>query len=54
MTTPLFLLRSVQLGIRVSELALLSIGMVNDMYTELGNDEEAYPTLASQEDMDQF
>ncbi len=56
MTTPLLLLRCVQLGIHISELELLTIGTVNDMYTEMNNDEnrEAYSTLASQEDMDAF
>lgn len=56
MTTPLLLLRCVQLGIHISELELLTIGTVNDMYTEMNNDEnrETYSTLASQEDMDAF
>lgn len=56
MTTPLLLLRCVQLGIHISELDLLTIGTVNDMYMEMNNDEnrEAYSTLASQEDMDAF
>ena len=56
MTTPLLLLRCVQLGIHISELELLTIGTVNDMYTEMNNDEnrEAYSALAFQEDMDAF
>lgn len=56
MTTPLLLLRCVQLGVHISELELLTIGTVNDTYTEMNNDEnrEAYSTLASQEDMDAF
>ena len=54
MTTPLFLLRCVQLGIRISELDLLTIGMVNDMYAESRNDDEDYPELATQEDFDNF
>lgn len=57
MTTPLLLLRCVQLGIHISELELLTIGTVNDMYTEMDNDQhskEYYSTLASQEDMDRF
>ena len=32
MTTPLFLLRCVQLGISIRDLNLLTIGMVNDMF----------------------
>ena len=39
MTTPLFLLRCVQLGISIRDLDLLTIGMVNDMYAESSNDE---------------
>ena len=39
MTTPLFLLRCVQLGISIRDLDLLTIGMVNDMYAEGGNDD---------------
>ena len=57
MTTPLFLLRCVQLGISIRDLDLLTIGMVNDMYVESRNDQDAdknYHTLASQEDFDLF
>ncbi len=54
MTKPLFLIRCVQLGIHISELDLLTIGMVNDMYAESRNDEYKYPVLASQEQMDSF
>ena len=34
MTTPLFLLRCVQLGLSMADLELLSIGLINDMYCE--------------------
>lgn len=54
MTTPLFLLRCVQLGISIRDLDLLSIGMVNDMFAESRNDECKYVTLATQEDFDKF
>lgn len=54
MTTPLFLLRCVQLGLSVQELELLSIGLINDMYAESRNDECTYAQLATQEDMDKF
>lgn len=57
MTTPLFLLRCVQLGISIRDLDLLTIGMVNDMYVENNNDQHAdkvYRTLASQADFDNF
>ena len=39
MTTPLFLLRCVQLGISIRDLDLLTIGLVNDMYAENSNDD---------------
>lgn len=55
MTTPLFLLRCVQLGLSIRDLELLTIGMVNDMYAESRNDEyKGYKELATQEDMDAF
>ena len=57
MTTPLFLLRCVQLGISIRDLYLLTIGMVNDMYVESGNDQDAdkhYSVLATQADFDRF
>lgn len=54
MTTPLFLLRCVQLGLSIRDLDLLTIGMVNDMYAESRNDDYAYDTLATQEDFDKF
>lgn len=55
MTTPLFMLRCVQLGISIHDLDLLTIGLVNDMFSENCNDEyKGYHTLASQDDMDKF
>ena len=57
MTTPLFLLWCVQLGISIRDLDLLTIGMVNDMYVESGNDQDAdkkYSVIASQADLDRF
>lgn len=54
MTTPLFLLRCVQLGISIADLDLLTIGLVNDMFTERQNDDYPYKELASQHDMDVF
>ena len=50
MTTPLFLLRCVQIGLSLSELDLLTIGVVNDMFTEKENDECHYDVLADQRD----
>ena len=56
MTTALFLLRCVQIGLSIRDLELLTIGMVNDMYAESGNDEhqDEYRQLATQHDMDAF
>ena len=54
MTTPLLLLRAVQLGIHISELNLLTIGTINDMYCEMQRDEEPHAQIASQDDMDRF
>lgn len=54
MTTPLFLLRCVQMGIAIRDLDLLTIGMVNEMAIERGNDDWDYQELATQDDFDQF
>lgn len=54
MTTPLFLLRCVQLGLSMQDLDLLSIGLINDMYAENRNDDCKYATLATQDDYDKF
>ena len=54
MTTPLFLLRSVQLGVAVSDMDLLTIGLIMDMYAESMNDNEKYPDMATQKDFDKF
>ena len=54
MTTPLFLLRCVELGISITDLDLLSIGLVLDMWTEKANDSVKYQQVASQEDFDRF
>ncbi len=39
MTTPLFLLRCVEIGLSVHDLDLLTVGLVTDMFTEKGNDD---------------
>lgn len=54
MTTPLFLLRCVQIGLSIRDLDLLTIGLVNDMYIESRNDEYKYAVVATQEDYDSF
>jgi len=54
MTTPLFLLRCVEIGISIRDLDLLTIGMVLDIWTEKGNDAVTYDRVATQEDFDKF
>ena len=54
MTTPLFLLRCVQIGVSIRDLDLLTIGLVNDMYIELNNDDYKYAAVAGQADFDNF
>ena len=47
-------LRSVELGISIRDLDLLTIGLVLDMWTEKSNDGVKYKRLATQEDFDKF
>lgn len=54
MTTPLFLLRSAQIGIPIRDMDLLTIGLIMDMWTEKGNDGVEYRQVATQEDFDKF
>lgn len=54
MTTPLFLLRSVEIGISISDLDLLTVGLVIDMWTEKANDSVNYNKIAMQDDFDKF
>ena len=59
MTTALFLLRCVELGISIIDLDYLTIGLVLDIWTEKGNDGEKYETQAeireaNQHDFDVF
>ena len=61
MTTPLFLLRCVQLGISIRDLDLLTIGLVNDMFLvnnmfiESRNDDyNGYSEIETQFDTDAF
>lgn len=54
MSTPLFILRAVQLGLSMADLDLLSIGLVNDLFIENSNDEYPYQQIATQENFDRF
>ena len=53
-TTPLFLLRCLQIGLRLSDLDELDMGMVYDLITEKGNDSYNYAEIAGQADFDAF
>ena len=54
MSTGLFLLRCVQIGLTLSDLDLLTIGMVQEMFIERENDEFSYEYKAQQSDFDSF
>ena len=54
MTTPLFLLRCLQIGLSLRDLDLLTVGMVNDIFVENMNDDYDYKELATHEDFDTF
>ena len=54
MTTAIFLLRCVEIGISISELDLLTIGMVLDIWTEKSNDGIKYSKVAGQAEFDRF
>ena len=48
------MLRCAELNLSDEALSSMSIGMVYDMLIEKGNDREAYPYMATQEDFDNF
>ena len=57
MTTALFMLRCVQIGLSIRDLDLLTIGMVNEMFIENQNDDVAdkvYHRTAGQVEFDNF
>lgn len=54
MSTPLFLLRCVEVGIGIRDLELLSIGIVLDIWTEKANDSVKYSKVAGQDEFDRF
>lgn len=54
MSTALFLLRCTEVGLSMSDLDDLTVGMVNDMFVEKTNDSYDWKELASQEDFDKF
>lgn len=54
MTTPLFLLRCLQIGMSINDLDLVTEGMVIDMATERANDDSEWDEIATQADFDAF
>ena len=54
MTTALFMLRCVQLGLNIADLELLTIGSVNDLFNESQRDSMEWRELATQSDMDRI
>lgn len=54
MNTAIYMLRSLQVGLSISDLEQLSVGMVYDIITESGNDNCEYEQKATQEDFDKF
>lgn len=58
MTTPLFLLRCLEVGLSMSDLELMTVGLVLDIWTERLNDDVKEPKSdireATQEDFDKF
>ena len=50
----IFMLRCAQLGLSDEALSQMTTGMVYDLLTEKGNDQEKYPYKATQEDFDNF
>lgn len=54
MTTPLYMLRALQVGLTLSDLERLEYRDVIDIATEKDNDNYEYKELANQEDFDRF
>lgn len=54
MTTPLFLLRCLQIGLSLRDLDLVTEGMVIDMANERANDDAEWDEVATQADFDNF
>ena len=54
MTTPLFMLRCLQIGLSLRDLDLVTEGMVIDMANERANDDSEWEEVATQEEMDKF
>ena len=54
LTTALYILRAVQVGLHVNDLDALDMGDVMDIITESSNDGAEYKQVATQADFDRF
>jgi len=54
LNTPLYVLRCIQAGLRLSDLDVLDYGFVIDILTEIDNDSYNYKEVANQSDFDTF
>lgn len=54
MTTALYLLRAIQIGLSLADLEELEEGFVMDMIIESANDKATYRDLPTQADFDRF
>lgn len=54
MTTPLFLLRCLQVGLRLDDLDKIEVGIVQDVFVEMANDRAKWDYKATQEDIKKY
>ena len=54
MTTPLFMLRCLQVGLSIRDLDEIDIGLVQDMFCEMANDHAEWDRKPTQADFDKF
>ena len=54
MSVALFLLRCTEVGLSMTDLDELTVGMVNDMFVEKSNDSYDWKEIANQNDFDRF
>ena len=54
LTTALYTLRCVQVGLKIADLDYLEYGFVMDIITESSNDDYKYREVATQADFDKF
>ena len=52
MTAGLLLLRALQVGLKIDDLTMITMGELLDLCTEQANDSAKYDYLATQEDID--